>query len=232
MKQSSRLPMILIAGGSVIALVVLAMLLMARAGGPEPLAQESTVVRIEPTPTPVRPEETTAPKGGSGRGAAVFGTSVRDPFMPQVTPEASDDTSTSSGDKSKSSNPTSSQKKGKTTPKASPSKPPVSGSGSGESKSTKSDEKKEQEPGSKAPQPIGGKTTDGQPTEQVEVFVLDVKDSMAVVRINGSRTTLYLNVPDPSGVIFMSALDGACAWFSKADPNERFTICEGDSRQM
>ncbi len=233
--SKSRLPIILIAGGGVLALVVLAMILMSRSGGSEPLAEETTVVTIEPTPTPVAPEATTQPRAGSRRAGAVFGTSVRDPFKPQATPSSSSDPESKTSDKSKSSNPTSSssRKTKSTLPKASGSKKPVAGSGSADSKSSKSDSAKNSDSGSKAPQPIGGPSTDGEePTAQVEVVVLDVKEAMTVVRINGSRSTLYLNVPDPSGVTFMSALDARCAWFSRGDVNERLTICEGDSRQM
>jgi hypothetical protein len=228
----SKLPLILIAGGSALALLVLALFLMSRSGGSETTAQQTTVATlqpVEPTPTPeVTSEE---PKGDSARGGAVFGTSVRDPFIPQATPEASDGSSSDSS-KAKSSNPSPS-KTTKSSQSQTPSKTEASGSGSGQAKTTKSKSDTTKDSGSKAPEPIGGAKTEGDtPAQQVEVYVLGVKDSAAVVRINGSRTTLYQNVPDVSGVTFVSSLGGGCGWFGMGDLAERMTICQGDSRQL
>lgn len=231
----SRLPMILIAGGSVLALLVLALLLMSRSGGSQPTANETTVVNMQPSEATPRPEVTPEAtpqdtRRGAARGGAVFGTSVRDPFMPQSTPQASDGSSSDSA-KSKSSNPTSTKSTQKQEPSGSKAK--ASGGGSGQAKTTKNKSETTKDSGSKAPQPIGGAKTDGDaPAQQIEVFVLDVSESAAVVRINGARTTLYQNVPDVSGVTYVSSLGGGCGWFGMGDLAERMTICEGDSQQL
>lgn len=232
--EKSKLPLILIAGGSALALLVLALFLMSGSGGSDTTAQETTIATLQPTePTPTPEVTSEEPKRDSARGGAVFGTSVRDPFVPQATPEASDGSSSDST-KTKSSNPTSSSSKTtKSSQKQPKTKTDVSGSGSGESKTTKSKSETTEESGSKAPQPIGGAKTEGDtPAQQVEVYVLGVKDSAAVVRINGARTTLYQNVPDVSGVTFVSSLGGGCGWFGMGDLAERMTICQGDSRQL
>lgn len=239
MEKSKSLPVILIAGGSVLALVVLALILMTRSGGTPTAAEETGTAVItapEPTPSPEQPQEQTQEQpqeqnqGGSARGGAVFGTSVRDPFMPLATPEASGGNQSSGSDKPRSSNPVPSTTK--STPKTADSKTDASGSGSGEAKTTKTDGKSTKDSGSKAPEPVGGSKPGGEPTEQVEVSVVQVQDSMAVVRINGSRTTLYVNVPDPSGVTYVSSLGDGCGWFATGDLTERYTICEGDSRPL
>lgn len=227
----SRLPLILIAGGAVLAIIALAMILMSQSGAAG-AAAEVAVVQIQPsTPTP----EVTAPpakRRSAQHGRAAFGTSVRDPFMPQATPTPTTTSSSSGSSKSKSSDPAPA-KSAKSSQQSGGKNTDPSGNSSGRPATTKNKTDDTKDPESKAPQPIGvSKGDSSSPTQQIEVAVMQVTDYMAVVRINGARTTLYQNVPDVSGVTYVSALGGGCGWFGMGDLTERMTICEGDSRPL
>jgi hypothetical protein len=184
---------------------------------------------IEVEPIPEDPGEDT-------RGR-VTGTSQRDPFQPVVQPtQAADENSSSANPSSQksSSNPSGansrdSQKqtsKTKTSGSDTNDAKKPSGSGSNDAKP------KADEPKNKAPVPIGaGKKADSD-SDRTELSVVQVRDSLAVVRINNLRTTLYMSVPDPSGVTFVSSLGGGCGWFTLDGVEDRLSICEGQTRQM
>lgn len=176
------------------------------------------------------PADTGAPR--------VFGVSSRDPFTPQVDP---DEDSGTSADSTSSSSQDGSRQDGKTTTgkKSTDSKPSGAGanesrkeekpSGSGTGEST---EKKTDEPKNRAPVPIGAGKKSNPDGDRTELTVVEVRASQAVARINNLRTTLYLSVPDPSGVTFVSSLGGGCGWFTLEGAEDRLSICEGQTRQM
>jgi hypothetical protein len=182
---------------------------------------------VEVDPIPVDPDRETTDR--------VMGTSQRDPFDPVVKPseDTSQDEATGSDEKKSSSNPVGRSKQDdKPLPKGdkdatSKSTQKPSGSGTGESTKPKTDE-----PKNKAPIPIGAGRKADPDGDRTELTVVQVRDSLAVVRINNLRTTLYLSVPDPSGVTFISSLGGGCGWFTLQGAEDRLSICEGQTRQM
>lgn len=170
----------------------------------------------------------------------VFGVSSRDPFTPQVrpTPDAggtADSSSSSSQDRSSkksTSKATGSDsrttKTSKSTQNTKITKNGQNPSGSETGESTKTSDK----PKNKAPVPIGAGKKANPDGDRTELAVVEVRDTSAVVRINNARTTLFLTVPDPSGVTYVASLGGGCGWFTVTGAEQRLSICEGETRQM
>ncbi len=218
-----------------VGIVAIAAVLMFFPKGGEEQAQ------AQPAPTTVTPEpESTVAEDGvtantpappdvsQDRSAAIRITaaSQRDPVAPVATPTpAAKDSQKSSSQKTSSSNPV--PKPTTRTKSSIADKPAATGSQTGASETKKS---KSDDSGSKAPVPIcGGVWKEGETTG---ITIVDVGEVSAIVRINNLRTTLYLNVPDASGVTFVSSLGGGCGWFAASGAEDRLTICEGDTRQL
>lgn len=183
---------------------------------PQPLAEDQTGT----TDTADLPQPATA--------ARITVTSRRDPFAPVVTPTPAAEQDSGGTDKAtSSSNPATQPKTTKSTNIVK--KPDTAGSQSGDA--TKTEKSSDKDSGSKAPVPIGGKVVKKE-GESTGITVIQVRESVAVARINDVRTTLYLSVPDASGVTFVSSLGGGCGWFATSGAEDRLTICEGDTRQL
>lgn len=92
------------------------------------------------------------------------------------------------------------------------------------------------DPADKDPQPVEPEPIDDPTTApgdgKVSVKVLSVGADTVEARINGANVTLYLAVPDESGVIYMSNLGGGCAWLASPGDGARVTICQGQTETM
>lgn len=226
--------MLIVASVLVGIVAIAAVLLFFPKGGEEqPQAQPTpTTVTPEPESTMAADEVTVntpaTPDIPQDRSAAIRITtaSQRDPFAPVVMPTpAAKDSQESSSQKASSSNPV--PKPTTRTKSSIADKPAATGSQSGDAAKKKS---KSDDSGSKAPVPIGGSVK--KEGESTGITIVAVGESSAVARINDLRTTLYLNVPDASGVTFVSSLGGGCGWFAASGAEDRLTMCEGDTRQL
>ncbi|MCU0298426.1 MAG: hypothetical protein MUF33_07905 [Candidatus Nanopelagicales bacterium] len=65
-----------------------------------------------------------------------------------------------------------------------------------------------------------------------KVVVIKTSEFEAVVKIDGERTTLYMNVPGPEGVTYIAPLAGACGWFGTPDSKVRVSVCRGEPQRL
>ncbi len=196
-------------------------------GSAVPITAEPT--HVPPSSEAAEPSEETVVQARQPRGV------YRDPFAPlpaELKEDSDSGTQPSGGGQSSGKSTAKSSGKSTETQSSSPPSGIVKGktptgsqSGDSETKKSKSDDS-----GSKAPVPIGGGVK--KEGESTGITIVAVGESSAVVRINDMRTTLYLNVPDASGVTFVSSLGGGCGWFAASGAEDRLTICEGDTRQL
>jgi hypothetical protein len=89
---------------------------------------------------------------------------------------------------------------------------------------------KNDDPQSIVPEPIGGPDKNG---EELLVRVMDVQPDVMVARVNGERTTLYLNEPNETGgLTYLAPLGGGCAWVGMPDTEVRFSVCKGKTERL
>lgn len=217
-----------------VVVIALVFVFFVRGSEPEPEALPAATHSAITTEPEVEEDEPTSVIGSTSGLRSVQATSNRDPFEPVVKPtEQANDTSKSSSEKTSSST---TKKQKPTTKQADVIQKSKSPNAKGEpttetkSKTTKSDKPKDS--GDAAPKPIGGGGSVDEPGQTTEVSVVAIRLSTAVVRVNNTRTTLYLNVPDSSGVTYVSSLGGGCGWFTLAGTEDRLTICEGETRSL
>lgn len=224
--QENRRSVIMLAIALGVLVLFVGFKLVSGGSAPPPSAEPT---HVAPSSAPSEPTEDTVVQVRQPRGV-----SDRDPFKPlpaelDEDADAGTDTSGSGGSPSKSEAKTSSgsavTEPDPPTDIAKRNTPAGSQSGDAATKKSKSDDS-----GSKAPVPIGGGVK--KEGESTGITIIDVAEAVAIVRINDIRTTLYLNVPDPSGVTFVASLGGGCGWFAASGAEDRLTICEGDTRQL
>lgn len=226
-------PLLAIAAVAVVAVLAGLLLLMMKGGG------STTAQQPAPVPTEVVPQTTAEPDSAeeldaaSGSVTVQQPTSNRDPFAPVVKPtdQASEDSGGSSDVKTSSDPVTKDQPKSSVKSGTQQQQAAASEQKSSKQKDTKNSDTKKESKG-KAPVPVGGGDKDSEESDGSDVAVVDVRQAIAIVRINDVRTTLYLGVPDTTGVTFNSPLGGGCGLFSKGGSPDLFTICKGETRQL
>lgn len=162
-------------------------------------------------PNPASTTDPFEPIAGSEESAAPEDTSQKSDKTPDRTAPESTDSKTASGNT------------GGASAKGSFADPgTMAGSGSGDGSADAS-------PQPVAPQPLGQQEV---PEGAVLVKVLTVGPETLTARVNDEKATLYLSVPDTSGVTYVSPLGGGCAWLAMSGKQARVTVCEGETATL
>ncbi|MEZ5157418.1 MAG: hypothetical protein R2720_11215 [Candidatus Nanopelagicales bacterium] len=165
-----------------------------------------------------------------GGQVLVASTTGRDPFEPldDSTNADSSKASTSSSD-TKSSNPTT---KSTASPKPTSEPKPSNATTSPASKSTGAST--DNKVASTEPQPIEPEPIDTGKDSQDAVLVklVDIREDSVIARVDGERTTLYLNEPGKDAVIYVAPLGGGCAWMGRTDTEIRVSVCKGKAERV
>lgn len=219
------------------AVVILAVLLAAAgliglflvltSGGSDEAETLSSVEHATPTPTATQEDPGVSQTTTATTTRSVTRGSGANPFVPL--PGTSDDPNADSNAPAANKNPDSNAPA--SSREVDPSSSSRKSSSDATSGSQNKDAAKEKTPKELAPQPIE-KGADA--STAVAVAVIDVHPNYLLARVNGQRTTLYLNVPDPSAMMYVSPLGGACAWIARTDGDtgERVSICEGETQDL
>lgn len=84
------------------------------------------------------------------------------------------------------------------------------------------------------PQPIEPEPIDTGKDSQDAVLVklVDIREDSVIARVDGERTTLYLNEPGKDAVIYVAPLGGGCAWMGRTDTEIRVSVCKGKAERV
>lgn len=202
--------------------------LLLSSGGEAESAGEPVPHQAAPTPSVTveelsGPQQTVVRYGRTGSGSNPF-VALEGTEEEQATSTSSQSSSTSSSTSTSSSSSASTGSTGSDTSGDGPAAS-VPDTSTGDSTDDSQDNTTDKDSTPAEPEPI---TVGDGP----KVVVIKTSEFEAVVKIDGERTTLYMNVPGPEGVTYIAPLAGACGWFGTPDSKVRVSVCRGEPQRL